>query len=87
VRKLMADAGLLTVEITVSGRVDDAVLRAEAAGADSRVKATEFVYGATEKFAGDFFLASYSESGEHTGALEFEATFQSAGAVTYTPPA
>jgi TP901-1 family phage major tail protein len=87
IRALMADAGVVTVEITVSGRVDDAVLRTEAANVDGRTKTTEFVYGAVEKFAGSFFLASYSESGESADALQFEATFQSAGEVTYTPAA
>ena len=85
VRKLMDVAGEVSVEISISGVAVGAVLRTEALTVADRVPATEFRYGATEKFAGDFFLASYKETGEYKGAATFEATFQSASTVTYTP--
>jgi predicted secreted protein len=34
--------------------------------------------------SGTFHLASFEQNGEHDGAVEFSATFQSSGTVTYT---
>jgi predicted secreted protein len=88
VRKLLDDAAELAIEITVSGvAAAGNPLRAEAAAVDGRAETTEFRYGAVEKWAGSFFLSSYSENGEYKGAATFEATLVSAGAITYTPPA
>lgn len=89
VRKLMNEPGEITVEISLSGIIQSDVLRAESLSATDRVLPTEFELPGSVgagKFAGDFFLASYSETGEYQGAATFEATFQSAGAVTYTAP-
>lgn len=88
VRKLLADAAEVSAEISVEGlTVDGHALAAESDNIIGRVQPTEFRLGAVEKFAGDFFLASYSPgNGEYKGVATFAATFQSAGAVTYTPP-
>lgn len=86
IRKLMQEPGELSMSITVAGVTKDDLLRIEALSATDRVAATEFGFpGATPgKIAGDFFLASYSETGEYQGVSTFEATFESAGALTYT---
>jgi predicted secreted protein len=77
---------------SVSGVLLNESLRAEALSTSDRIAATVFTYPGfdgspanTHGFSGEFFLASYSETGEYQGAVTFEATFQSAGQVTYTP--
>lgn len=87
VRTLMAEPGQLTLEISVSGVTNDDTLRVEALSTTDRILPTEFGFPGSVsngKIAGDFFLASYTETGEYQGAATFEATFQSAGAMTYT---
>jgi TP901-1 family phage major tail protein len=89
IRKLMEEPSELSVEIAVSGITKNDVLRVESLSTTDRIKATEFRFPgsvASGKLAGDFYLSSYSESGEYQGAATFEATFLSAGAVTHTAP-
>jgi TP901-1 family phage major tail protein len=92
VRKLLDQPGQIDVSISVSGVVVSEQLRTESLSASDRVQATLFQYqdgyegspNNTHGFSGDFFLASYTETGEYQGAVTFEAEFQSAGAVTYS---
>lgn len=92
VRKLLDQPGQVDVEITVAGVAVGDGLRTEALSTSDRVQSTYFRYfgfegspADTHGFVADFFLANYSESAEYQGAVTFEATFQSAGPVTYTP--
>lgn len=92
VRRLMDQPGQVDVSISVSGVVLNEVLRNEALGTSDRVSQTQFIYlgfegspANTHGWIGDFFISSYSESGEYQGVVTFEATFESAGTVTYTP--
>lgn len=87
VRKLMDEPGEVTMSITVAGITKSDTLRIEAISAGDRVLPTEFGFPGTVtngKIAGDFFLASYTETGEYQGVATFEATFESAGALVYT---
>lgn len=91
VRKLLDTPGQVDINISVSGIVRNDTLRQEAVSTTDRVAATTFMYGGfegsptnTHGFSGDFFLASYTETGEYQGAVTFEAEFQSAGPITYT---
>lgn len=91
VRKLLSEAGQVDVEITVAGILTNDLLRNEALSTTARTQTTAFVIqggwtGSPDHttLSGSFFLASYSESAEYQGAGTFEATFQSAGAVTLT---
>lgn len=92
VRKLMDQPGQVDVSISVSGIVLNEVLRNESLSTSDRVATTQFTYkegfegspADSHGFSGDFFLASYSETGEYQGMTTFEAEFQSAGPVTYT---
>lgn len=87
VRKLMDEPAELTMEITVSGITKSDVLRIESLSTIDRVLPTEFGFPGSVtngKIAGDFYLASYTETGEYQGAATFEATFQSTGPLTYT---
>lgn len=85
VRKLLDAAGQVDISINVSGILVNDTLRDEALAADDRVAPMVFEFGGgspSDGYTGDFFMEGYSEGGEHQGAGTFEATFQSAGAVT-----
>lgn len=91
VRKLLDQPGQVDVEISISGIARGDGLRSESLSTSDRVQSTEFIFQGfqgspadTHGFVGDFFLASYSESAPYNDAVTFEATFQSAGTVTYT---
>ena len=89
-RALLDLSGQNDVNITVGGVVVGPTLRVESLDVASRVQPTEFeIPGAAAagggKYEGDFFLASYAETGEYNGALTFTAEFQSAGPVTSKP--
>lgn len=87
VRKIMEEPGQVDVTITVSGIVVNGTLRTEALSTSDRVKPTDFIFGTgspTNRFRGDFFMSSYSESFEYQGVGTFEATFESAGDVVYS---
>lgn len=88
VRKLMQEPGELAMEISVSGIIKDDILRLEALSLTDRTSVTEFTFPGlvAGKIAGDFYISSYTETGEYKGAATFEATFQSAGPLTYTAP-
>lgn len=87
IRKLMDEPGEHSMSITVAGITKADTLRVEALNTTDRVLPTEFGFPGSVsngKIAGDFFLAGYTETGEYQGAATFEATFESAGALTYT---
>lgn len=87
VRKVMEEPGQLDVEISVSGIILNAALRPDAMSTSDRVKPTDLIFGTgspTNRFSGDFFIQGYTESFEYQGAGTFEATFISAGTVTYS---
>ena len=91
-RTLLADPGLRSIEVTLSGITSDEVLLAEimaATVAEATIDInlpTGTAGGVTTPgtLAGSFFVSSYEQTGEHDGAAEFSATFMSDGAVTYT---
>jgi TP901-1 family phage major tail protein len=77
-----------SVNISVSGIALNYTLLTEAIGdpdAD-KVAETTFLYSDGSQIEGQFFLASYTETGEYNGAKTFECEFQSTGAVTYHQP-
>ena len=86
VRKLLIEPGQVDVSIAVEGILKDELLIQEALSATDRVQPTEFGWpGATPgKLAGDFFLSAFSVNAEYQGPATFSATFESAGAVTFT---
>lgn len=94
-RVLLPDPGVRSAEINVAGITTDEVLIAEImAGIDGRTLqnatinlATGTAAGVTTPgtIAGDFFVSSVENNGEHDGAVEFTATLMSAGPLTYTP--
>lgn len=91
-RTLLAEPGTRATDLSVAGITSDEVLIAamyETPGGFT-LKAIEIflptgVGAATPgKLAGDFFVASLEVTGEHDGAVEFTASLQSAGVITYT---
>lgn len=82
IRKLLSEAGEQAVSISVSGVVVDRVLLQAALGS-TIVDDVVFTYGNGNKISGSFAITSYADTGEYQGVATFEATFESAGAVTY----
>lgn len=84
-RTLLANPGLRSVEVTVSGISSDQILIAEMmeATVDSETLTVQLPT-TTGTLAGSFLCSSFEQTGEHDGAVEFTATFMSAGTVTYT---
>lgn len=77
-------AGVRGFEVTVGGITENQALLADLmAGTFSRTLITNLPT-TTGTLNGTFLIESFSETGEHDGAVEFEATFQSSGVVTFT---
>ena len=84
--RTMADfAGKRALDISISGVWTDAVMR-DAAIAGSGLLLTDITLDFADggDIAGNFYLASYEETGSHDGAVTFTASLQSSGAWTYT---
>lgn len=87
-RTLLATPGMKSVEVTAGGISSDEVLLAEFYNASTTGETLAITLPTTLATAGSisgtFHLASFEVTGEHDGAVEFSATFQSSGTVTYT---
>ncbi len=90
-RTLLAEPGLRSMEVPVAGISSDEILIAAIMeGATYALSAVviNLASGVGETtpgtLAGDFFLSSLEQTGEHDGAVEFTATLMSSGAITYT---
>lgn len=87
-RKLLADPGMKSVEVSISGVTSDEVLLAEFYNASTTGETLQVSLPSSlatpGNLSGTFHLSSFEQSGEHDGAYEFSATFMSSGAVTYT---
>lgn len=84
----LAEPGLKSVEVSVSGITNDEVLVVEFFGTDPEARPA--VANLPSNLSNDgtlngsFLLQDLETSGEHDGAVEFSATFVSTGAVTHT---
>lgn len=87
-RTLLATPGMKSVEVTVGGISSDEVLIAEFYNASTTGETLQIDLPSSltspGNVSGTFHLSSFEINGEHDGAVEFSATFQSSGAVTYT---
>jgi predicted secreted protein len=82
-RTMLGEAGQKELNISVSGVTKDDVLRADAVNGNALQAYTlEFEDGST--VTGDFFLATYTETGTYNEAVTFEAEIQSSGTFTFT---
>ena len=82
----LSTIGLKSFEASVSGYVSNDTLRGLAYGTSPEVD-LEIEFNDTATLTGKFFITGYTESGESAGAIEFEATIASNGALTYTEAA
>lgn len=84
-RTLADFAGMRALDISISGVWIDKVMRdAALAGSGLLLTDIEIDFADGGNIAGDFYLASYEETGAHDGAVTFTASLQSSGAWTYT---
>lgn len=84
-RNLLDKAATRSIDMSVEGLTDDDTLRAAMLGSGSLLLTdinVEYPDGAT--LTGDFFMTSLEETGQHTDAVGFSASFQSSGQWTYT---
>lgn len=85
-RKLLGEAGMYSLDISIEGITKDAVLRADiAAGGTVELTDISIEYPDGATITGTFFLASYEESGAYNEAITFTGALQSSGAWVYTP--
>lgn len=86
-RELLAKAAQHQVDISISGATKSPVLRIAAFSTNENdsIKPVTIEYPDGGTITGDFYLASYNETGTHNDAVTFEASLQSTGPVTYTP--
>ena len=85
-RTLAGFAGNRKMDISVNGVWTDKVMRDLALGADSALLLSDITLDFADggDISGDFYLASYEETGAHDGAVTFTCSLQSSGAWTYT---
>lgn len=83
-RTLADFAGMRTLDISISGVWTDKVVRDQALGASLLLTDITIDFADGGDIAGDFYLASYEETGAHDGAVTFTASLQSSGSWTYT---
>lgn len=87
-RTLLANPGVRSLEVTVSGITSDEVMLAAIMAANISAEAvsaelpTSLATPGT--VAGNYLVSSLEISGEHDGATEYSVTFMSTGAITYT---
>jgi predicted secreted protein len=87
-RQVMARPGLKTVDIAISGVLKNLELMRSffnAANSGSQVYAVSVTYPDGSIVAGNFALASFSETGESNAGKTFDSSWQSTGVLTFTP--
>jgi TP901-1 family phage major tail protein len=80
-REFLTEPGDKNVEISVSGVATDDTLLTTAMSASDISGAFSLAWDGNT-LSGTFVVASFAQTGEYNGAVTFEATLQSAGAVT-----
>lgn len=84
-RTLLADAGVRSIDADVEGVITDATFLALAVGtASSLLAAYTLEIDGIGTFAGNFYLNSFSVSGEQADTVTFTANIQSSGTITWT---
>lgn len=86
VRKLLGDIGLISLSMTCSGILTNDALIDWASDATDVLKTMTFVIDGIGSYSGSFGVASFTQGGnDGAEAATFQATFESAGAITFTP--
>lgn len=86
-RELLAEAAENSIDISLSGVTKSDALKQSWFDAEDRIKPAVLTYPDGGVLSGNFYLASFSETGPYKDATTFEAELQSSGEVTYTPAA
>lgn len=83
-REVFEEAGLITVEISLSGLAKDWRLQAVAFNTTGRSKAVTLTGDNGAIISGNFYLQDYSQGMEYSGFTTFDATLISDGVISYT---
>lgn len=81
-KELLATPGSRDIKIPISGVTKESLLR-ESFFTGDVLHAVVLTYPDGGTLTGDFFLASYSETGEYNGAITFSTELQSSGEIVY----
>jgi len=85
VRKLLSEIGLISLSMTCSGVLTTDTLIDWASDASDVLKSMNFVITGIGSYSGSFGIASFTQGGnDGAEAATFQATFESAGDVTFT---
>ena len=85
VRKLLNEIGVISLSLTCSGILKDDTLADWSADPTDVLKNMTFVVDGIGTYAGSFGIASFTAGGnDGAEAATFQATFESAGAITFT---
>lgn len=84
-RELMAQSGMSTLDLSVSGVLKNLELMRSIITNESKMYAFTLTYTDGSILAFDGFFATYSQTGEHNNAYTFDASFSSSGSYTFTP--
>jgi len=85
VRKLLSEIGLISLSMTCSGVLTTDTLIDWASDASDVLKSMNFVITGIGSYSGSFGIASFTQGGnDGAEAATFQATFESADAVTFT---
>ncbi|HEV8035857.1 phage tail tube protein [Yoonia sp.] len=85
VRKLLGEIGVISMSMTCSGIVKDDTLAVWSADATEVLKDMSFVITGVGTYTGSFGISAFTPGGnDGAEAATFSATFESAGAITFT---
>lgn len=85
-RTLLAEAGMMSLDISVEGVTKDNELRqAMLTDATLTLAGLSIEYPNGDTVTGTFLLVGLEETGAHNDAVTFSGTLQSSGQWTYTP--
>ena len=83
-RTMLADAGTMSVDMSVEGVVKDNQLVLLATGDGDLIKACSIDFPGVGTISGDFFIASLELGAPHNDQATFTASLQSSGAFTFS---
>ena len=85
VRKLLDEIGVISLSLTCSGILKNDALADWSSDPTDVLKTMTFVVTGIGTYSGQFGIASFTAGGnEGAEAATFQATFESAGAITFT---
>lgn len=85
-RKLLAEVGQKSIDMSVEGVTKDNELRSAAlSGTSLLLTDVNIEWPNGDTLSGDFFMNSVEETGAYNDAITFTSSFQSSGEWTYTP--